>query len=157
MDDKGLREALEIFGQSYIAELSNQLRKLDKKASGDLLRSLDSRVIQTAFGTKYTIVLKAEDYLQYVDRGRRPGKFPPVDAIAKWVRLKGISPKAIYPIGKKIKEKGIKPTNVIQKSLDKTLQGIQFRKLEDGMSDWVDDMVEQMALDISKNNNITVR
>ena len=89
-DDKELREALEIFGKSYIAELSDLLRKEDKVASGNLIKSLDTRVIKTAFGTLYTIQLIAEDYLQYVDGGRRPGKRPPIQAIRKWVRFKGI-------------------------------------------------------------------
>lgn len=157
MKDEGLREALEIFGKEYIAELSNELRRLDKKASGKLLQSLDTRVIKTAFGTLYTIQLRAEDYLQYVDAGRRPGTYPPISKIRQWTRVKGIPENAAFPIARKIKEKGIKPTNVISKSLTKTLNGMKFRQLEDGMSDWVDDMVSQLLVDVSKNNNLTVR
>lgn len=152
-----LKEALEIFGKSYVAELGDQLRKLDKKASGDLLKSLDSRVIQTAMGTIYTIQLLAEDYLKYVDKGRRAGKYPPLNAITKWVRLKGIPDSAVFPIMKKIRDKGIKPTNVISKTLQKMERGKGFNRFEEDMGDWVDDMVSQMMLDISKNNNITVR
>jgi hypothetical protein len=158
-EDKVLREALEIFGKGYIEELGKQLKAEDKDASGNLLRSLDSRVIKTAMGTLYTIELKAADYLKYVDGGRRRGTYPPLNAIQKWVDLKGISRSAVFPIMRKIKEEGIKPTNVIEKSLNAVLRGMKFRQLEEGATDWVDDMVGQLLFDLSKNKNknITVK
>jgi len=33
---------------------------------------------------------KAADYFRYVEEGRKPGKMPPVSAIAKWIRIKPI-------------------------------------------------------------------
>jgi len=156
-DNKELVSALKIFGQSYIAELGNQLKKADKKATGDLIQSLDSRVIKTAMGTLYTIQLKAKDYLKYVDQGRKPGTYPPLTAIRKWAQVRGIPKEAVFPIMRKIKEEGIKPTNVISKSLKAVQRGADYRKLEEGMTDWVDDLMGQLLLDISKNNNITVR
>jgi hypothetical protein len=158
-NDKVLIEALTVFGKGYIEELGKQLKKENKDASGNLLRSLDSRVIKTAMGTLYTIELKAEDYLKYVDGGRRSGTYPPLSAIQKWVDIKGISRSAVFPIMRKIKEKGIKPTNVIQKSLDAVIRGMKFRQFEDDANDWVDDMVSQLIFDLSKNKNknITVK
>ncbi len=156
-NDETLREALVVFGESYIGTLSNELRRLDKKATGRLLKSLESRVIKTGFGTVYTIQLRAEDYLQWVDAGRKPGKYPPLSAIKEWTRAKGISEKLAFPIARSIAKNGIKKTDVIQKSLNKQLRGSQYAHLEDGVSDWVDDMVNQMILNISDNNNITVR
>lgn len=156
--DEGLKDALKIFGEAYIAELSIMLRKLDKKASGDLLKSLDTRLIKTAFGTIYTIQLVAEDYLEFVDGGRRPNrKPPPIQAIKKWTRFKGIPEGAAYPIAKSIGEKGIKPTNVISKSLQKLTRSKGFRELQEDAGDWLEDLVAQLMFDVSKNNNITVR
>ena len=110
-------------------------------------------------GTLFTIELKAEDYLKYVDGGRRKGTYPPLSAIQKWVDLKGISRSAVFPIMRKIKEEGIKPTNVISKSLDQVLKGMKFRQFEEDTTDWVDDMVSQLLFDLSKNKNknITVK
>jgi len=155
-DNKELLDALEIFGQDYIAELGNQLRKAGKDASGNLLRSLDSRIIKTAFGTIYTINIIAEDYLKYVDAGRR-AKQPPLSAIRPWLRVRGLSQGLAFPIARSISEKGIKPTNVISKSLKAVQRGSAYGDFEDGVTDWVDDLISQLLLDVSKNNNITVR
>ena len=161
IDDQELREALEIFGKEYIAELSNQLRKADKVASGKLLKSLDTRVIKTAMGTVYTIQLLAEDYLEYIDAGRPPTKRKGNGAVRRgieeWARLKGIPKSLVFPIVRSIHKKGYKGTNVIPKTLDKVQRGKGLTNFEDDVSDWVDDLVEQLILDVSKNNNITVR
>jgi hypothetical protein len=151
-----LREALEIFGTEYINELTAQLRKSDKNASGNLIRSLETKIIKTGFGTEYTLEIRGADYLEFVDRGRKPGKQPPLRAIQKWTKIKGINPKAAYPIARSIGENGIKATNVIANSLRKVNKGRALRVLEEGYFDWVDQMVDKMILNISKNNNITV-
>jgi len=160
-NDKVLIEALTVFGKGYIEELGKQLKKENKDASGNLLRSLDSRVIKTAMGTLYTIELKAEDYLKYVDGGRRKkrGYKPPIKEISEWMSIKGIPQKYLYGIRYNIWKNGIEPTNVIQKSLDAVLRGMKFRQFEEDATDWVDDMVSQLIFDLSKNKNknITVK
>lgn len=157
MANDSLKEALQLFAVEYINELANQLRRRGKYASGDLIRSLESRIIKTAMGTDYTLEILANDYLKFVDEGRRPGKQPPLRAIQRWVRIKGINPKAAYPIARKIGEKGIKATNVIENALKEVNSQRGIRIMQDGMSDWVDDMVDQMLLNISKNKNITIK
>ena len=158
-----LKIALKIFGNEYIEELGNELRKADKDASGNLLRSLDSRVIKTGFGTSYTLKILAEGYLKYVDEGRRAGSTPPPVLGAKgkplrdWVRIKGMEPGAVWAIAKGIGENGIEPTNVIKKSLDKVQSNIKFRRLEDGVGDWVDDLIGDKLKGLSKNKNITFK
>lgn len=70
---------------------------------------------------------KAADYFPYVEEGRKPGKMPPVSAIAKWIRIKPIKLRdlktgkfkaktdaninsAAYAIAKYIGAYGVKPT-----------------------------------------------
>lgn len=36
---------------------------------------------------------KASDYAYYVEEGRKPGKWPPMDAIIEWMRIKRIQPR----------------------------------------------------------------
>lgn len=153
-----LEEALEIFGEEYIAEISKILRANDKIASGDLIKSLKTRVFKTGFGTSYTLKIIAKDYLKYVDEGRRAGaKPPPIAPIKKWTQQKGIPEGLAYPIAKSIGEKGIKPTNVIEKGFKKVLNNISFRQLEDGVEDWVDDLISDKLKGLNKNKNITFK
>jgi len=58
----------------------------------------------------------ANDYLQWVDKGRRPGTYPPIRAIQRWVQIKGIPKEAAWAIRQNIYKFGIKPTNVIKKT-----------------------------------------
>lgn len=41
----------------------------------------------------YWVEIFMEDYWKYVNDGRRPGKRPPRDKIAEWIRVKPIQPK----------------------------------------------------------------
>lgn len=138
-----LKDALEELGKEYIKELALQLLKLDKKSSGELIRSLDSRVVETVNGLMLEII--AADYLKYVDKGRKPGgKMPPLYILMKWVRQKPIPLKkgqtkqgVAFTIGKSISKNGIKPTNVI----NKTTQNILYNKkklLEKGAVDEIE-------------------
>ena len=157
MEDR-LKEALHVFGQEYIDAIDGILRKEDKIASGDLIKSLKPRVIKTGFGTSYTLKIIAEEYLKYVDEGRRAGsKAPPIEPIRKWAKLKGLPEGLAFPIAKSIGIKGIKPTNVIQRAFDKVFKDISYRELEDGATNWVDDLITQKFKGISKNKNLTFK
>ena len=158
MEDK-LKKALQVFGQEYIDAIDKILRQEDKIATGDLIKSLKPRVIKTGFGTSYTLKVIAEDYLKYVDEGRKAGsKAPPIKPIQEWARVKGLPEGLAFPIAKSIGINGIKPTNVIQRAFDDVLKGIKFRKLEEGASDWVDDLVsDKINKSLSKNKNITFK
>ena len=157
MEDR-LKEALHVFGQEYIDAIDGILRKEDKIASGDLIKSLKPKVIKTGFGTSYTLKIIAEEYLKYVDEGRRAGsKAPPIEPIRKWAKLKGLPGGLAFPIAKSIGIKGIKPTNVIQRAFDKVFKDISYRELEEGATSWVDDLITQKFKGISKNKNLTFK
>ena len=153
-----LQKALDVFGDSYIDEIDKILRGKDKVATGKLLKSLDTRVIKTGFGTSYTLKLVAEEYLKYVDEGRRAGaKAPPIQPIKDWARAKGLDEGLAFPIAKSIGEKGIKPTNVIEEAFNYVIRGAEGSKLEKGASDWVDDLILDRMKGLSKNKNITFK
>lgn len=155
IDDKELIEAINIYGAEVIAELTKQLLKADKKASGNLIKSLDHKVVKVI--DNITLQILSEDYLQYVDRGRKPGSFPPVQAIAKWCTLRGIPKSAAWPISYKIFKFGIKPTNVMQKTLSALERSRASKNLEDNLTDWVDEAVNDLFINLSKNNNFVFR
>ena len=125
-----LKKAVEMLGKDYIQHLMEELIAADKKASGNLINSLASSkfVVLEVMGN-ILIRLDTPEYLKYVDKGRRPGKFPPPQKIRKWIDDRKIKPRgkdgrfitkdsAAFLIGRKIATQGIKPTNVIKKTAD---------------------------------------
>jgi len=109
------KKVLNEFGKDYVKILIRLLKKEGKVASSALINSISYKLKEQAGLIQYQLI--ANDYLQYVDEGRKPGSYPPIRAIADWVRVKGISKDAIFPIARSIFKFGIKPTNVLKKTL----------------------------------------
>jgi len=126
-EDKNYRE----YGSDYIKVIAKLLRGAGKVASGKLIKSLSDKVQDDA--RKVNLIIESEDYFEDVDAGRRPGKYPPIKAIEKWAKLKGIDKKSVFPIAKKIYRFGIKPTNIIDKSI-KQFEPRLIQSIEDDVS-----------------------
>lgn len=75
--------------QMYRQELQNQ----SINASSTLSQTATSTVNMD--GTRLVISLNLEPYWKYVEYGRRAGKMPPIDAIARWITIKPIVPNPI--------------------------------------------------------------
>ncbi len=71
---------LNLFNTSIQQTMSDK----NMDASGNAARSL------TVEQRGYIFVSVGIDYIEYLDRGRPPGKFPPMAAIERWVNLKGL-------------------------------------------------------------------
>jgi hypothetical protein len=105
------------FGKDYVKVMVSLLknnRPYAKVASGSLVNSINYRLQETANGVN--LVLLVNDYLTWVDRGRKPGTYPPIQAIQRWVAIKGIPKEAAWAIRRNIFKFGIKPTRVIAKT-----------------------------------------
>ena len=69
-------------------------------------------------------------YFHFAENGRRPGKFPPPDAILKWIQFKRLVPRPgrdgkvpstnqlVYLISRKIATKGTEGKHLFEKTLD---------------------------------------
>lgn len=75
------------------------------------------------------IELDLPSYWEYIENGRGPGKFPPINKIEDWIRKKHIVPKAkngitptsnqlAFLIGRKIADKGTVGKHSLEDSLD---------------------------------------
>jgi hypothetical protein len=145
MEFENLKKELEVFGDEYIKELTIQLIQLDKVASGRLLRSLDYEIIEKVEG-QFEVIIKALDYLKFVDEGRRPGKQPPLKPILSWVKTRNIrfknkngqgflkNEQTAFIIRRSIGQKGIKKTDVLKKTLGNVLN-LKNKILKSGMID----------------------
>ena len=158
MDKKyeALKKAMDKYGKALVLEIVQQLKDAGKEATGNLARSIDYELIE-ALDT-ISIGIKAENYLDYVDGGRRKGaKPPPQDAILKWLKVRNIKGRsktngrfitqksAAFLIARSIGKNGIKPTFVIKKSLRK-LKSLQTKLLTDAAVEDMSKMISAVFL-----------
>jgi len=94
---------------SLIVELTKENLSSDGgNASYKLSQSIrpEFEIKTEKFGIQYTANIIMEEYYQYADRGRAPGKNPPVEPIIDWIRNKeGFKLKGVERIGD-IRERG---------------------------------------------------
>lgn len=100
-------------------------------------------------GHLFELYFMLPEYWIYAEEGRRPGKFPPPDAILKWIQFKRLVPKAyngkvpttnqlVYLISRKIAQKGTKGKHLLQQTIDETYDTL------------VDQLVEAITKEIEK-------
>jgi len=76
-------------------------------------------------GTMFELYFMLPEYWIYAEEGRRPGKFPPPEAILKWIQFKRLVPSSnggkvpttsqmVYLISRKIAEKGTKGQHLLE-------------------------------------------
>lgn len=103
------RRLLEEWGADLVADVLAALASGNNVASGTLYNSLRHEVRESI--DELAVAVVEEDYGKFLDKGRRPGKQPPLDRIREWCRLRGIPERAAYPIARKIGRFGTRPTN----------------------------------------------
>lgn len=86
-------EPIEKIANKVVELYRNELDKQGINASGTLYRNTKSKVVLN--GTQLIVYLNLEDYYKFVEFGRPPGKFPPIDAIENWIKIKPVIPEPI--------------------------------------------------------------
>ena len=114
------------------AEKAEELykRKLTDKginASYKLLNSVETVVRRN--DDEFIVSINLEPYWYYVENGRGPGKFPPIDKILEWIRVKPVIPysdsrgrlpteeQLAFLISRKIAEQGTEPKHVLAETI----------------------------------------
>ena len=130
-DFTNLQNALEGFINDFIATYKMYLIRDNKKASGNLVRSLKPVSIQFN-NNKIQGEIYIAEYWKYVEWGRKPGKFPPVNKILDWIKIKPVLPRPMnglkpptekqlaFLISRKIAREGIPAGNQYTDALDET-------------------------------------
>ena len=144
-----LHNALIAFGEELVKAYRQGLDERNVHASNNLA---DSIRYEVKAGDRWMGVdLSLIDYWKYVEYGRKAGKFPPLDSIEAWIKVKGIQPMTrtqasikrwtqhrgsirkndggipsikslAYLIGRKIATEGIQPRPILATAIDETLQ-----------------------------------
>lgn len=117
-----------------LSEITRELRKQKKIASGNLINKTVFEVIDT--GSMISLIGKAPEYYYFVDKGRRKGKFPPINKIQQWIKQKGLTLKGVtlkqaaFLISRKIAEKGIKGTDIYTNAITHLLERVRAKGME---------------------------
>jgi hypothetical protein len=112
-------------GDELKKNLIQELRRTKAIASGDLLKSIQFTVEPTEDGA--IVNLNGNDYITYIDKGRKPGKYAPTSALKEWIKAKGIATDEAkvtaiaFAINNKIKKKGIKARPVLETTFNQNL------------------------------------
>ena len=104
-NDEEILKALKYLGDSIVGDMKALIELNGAIATGWLMDSIASKVFKDK-NDVYSLSFSYLNYGKFVDEGRRPGKMPPLEDIREWARIKGIPQTAVYPIAKKIGEKG---------------------------------------------------
>lgn len=109
-------------------EYQDNLIRNDRIASGDLLNNIEYEITRGDF--TYTIYVKMKDYWYYVENGRKAGKWPPIQNILDWIKIKPVLPRPnaegklptpqqlAFLIARKIGEEGTQGTQDLRKATD---------------------------------------
>lgn len=152
--NENLKIALNELGVDFIKELTKQLLAADKKATGQLINSLDYKVVEVLDNLLLNIL--ADDYLKFVDEGRKPGKMPPPNKFFRWIDARGIKFKnkkdkfiskesTAFLIARSIGRNGIKPTNVIRKTIDSVYSN-KIQLLEKAAAKDIEALIEKILV-----------
>lgn len=122
-----VRSILEEYAQEVRNLYQDNLIRSDRIASGDLLNSVEYRVIQD--GAEYEVQLSLAEYWKYVEDDTRP-HWPPVNKILEWIRVKPVLPRPdakgriptpqslAYLIGRKISKEGTEGSHDLERAID---------------------------------------
>ena len=119
-------------GRNTIAPDSNLFKEMYAKASGNIV-----------------IELLLNDYVQYIESGRKAGsKFPPLEPIVQWAKKRGIKTdnSTMFLIRRAIAEDGIKPRPFMYKvlnTIDKKWDGEWSSELFQELTKIIDEFFNQ--------------
>ena len=146
-----LTEVLNEFADAFIQNARNNLDANQSNASYNLYNSFE-KVIEV--GEDYfKVSISLADYWQYVENGRGPGKFPPVDKIKEWIEVKPINPTPLsngktpsveqlsFLIGRKIANEGTEGKPLFEPAKEQTI-----REFEDKINQAIDEDVSNFIL-----------
>lgn len=89
-------------GQLFVDLTKRNLEQKHKNASFELMQSISFDI--EVIGLTYRFTIMMEDYWEWVDKGRKPGKRPPLKPIIEWIFEKPSVKAAIGATSKGMKD-----------------------------------------------------
>lgn len=130
---KSVLTVLEEFGAEIVADIGKNIVAKDKIASGNLSDSINFGIEYNLADGNFRFELRAADYWEAVDKGRKAGRRPDPADIVRWLKTPNVQSKfkmeesdlslrnlpdtkllgLAYVIARAIGKRGTKPTNII--------------------------------------------
>ena len=145
---ENLRRVLEEYGKHAETLYKYNIALAGKNASRTLANN--TKYFVKSEGVTFSVGLRLEEYWKYVEYGRKPGKLPNIGAILKWIEVKPViprpndygkipTPKSLaFAIAHKIKNEGIKPTPVLQTTVEE-LNNTFLERIRDALKQDIGD------------------
>lgn len=156
-----LTEVLNEFADAFIQNARNNLEANQSNASYNLYNSFE-KVIEV--GEDYfKVSISLADYWQHLEKGRGPGKFPPVDKIKEWIEVKPINPTPLsngktpsveqlsFLISRKIANEGTEGKPFFEPAKEQTIREFEDKinqAVEEDVSNFILELVEKEMRDI---------
>lgn len=83
------------------------------KSNSRIYKLVNFGIVVKKNGQGYSITTGLPSYTIYLDKGRKPGKQPPMKNILEWCKRKGINKKWAFPIARKIGRMGLPGTGFL--------------------------------------------
>ena len=93
LEFSNVKSVLNDFGKFLVEEYQDALILNDAIASNTLYKSV-TYIVENG-NNSFEVKLSLEDYWKYIENGRKPGKFPPISAIKRWIEIKPVLPRPI--------------------------------------------------------------
>lgn len=154
MDFKNTISVLNDFGKFLVEEYKDKLILNNVNASDTLYNSVTYMVKNG--NSVFEVQLSLEDYWKYVENGRKPGKWPPISAIEKWIEIKPVLPRPMsngklpttqqlaFLISRKIGLEGIAPRPLLQQSIEEVWD-IMREYLEEALAKDVENEISMVT------------
>ena len=135
-------ETLDEYAEKAEELYKRKLTDKDINASYKLLNSVETTVKRN--DDTFTVTINLEDYWYYVENGRKAGRFPPIDKILEWIRIKPVIPytdsrgrlpteeQLAFLISRKIAEQGTEGRHVLYETVSE-LNNYYLPKLQQAL------------------------
>lgn len=142
LEVSGLDELIDNFERAP-KEIGKQMQEAVEKSAFEIERDAASEApvdrgklrnsINTEVGALTAKVSVGAEYGIFVEEGRKPGGFPPLDPIRKWSQRHGIE--NWFAVARKIAREGTDPQPFFEPAIDENRLGIEkrFEDLADGI------------------------
>lgn len=147
---KSVLTVLEEFGAEIVGDIGKNIQSKDKIASGNLSDSINFGIDYNLADGQFRFELRAADYWEDVDKGRKAGKRPDSAEIVRWLKTPNVQSKfkmergdlslknlpdtqllgLAYVIARAIGKRGTKATNIISGVITTE----RLKQLEDDIS-----------------------